>query len=180
MFRNKQFRNGFKWLHKLGLSFDTFTAHPQLPELTDLARSFQETTIVLNHSGGPVGMGGNQRDSQFAEWQRNVRSIAKCQNVVVKLGGLGSTMLPSLKTYGMNPPATSKQVAMEWEPFIETCIDAFGPDRCMFESDFPPGSCTCTYPVLWNAFKRLAAGAWKDEKTALFSGTAMRVYRISA
>lgn len=180
LFHDKRFRSGFKCLHKLGLSFDTFTKHPQLPELIDLARSFPETTIVMNHAGVPVDVGGDQKHSQFEIWRDSIRTIAKCQNVVVKLGGLGSTLLPGFKSYGSNPLATSEQLAAEWRPFIETCIEAFGTDRCMFESDFPPGSSSCTYPVLWNTFKRLAANASKEEKTALFSGTAMRVYHLNA
>jgi predicted TIM-barrel fold metal-dependent hydrolase len=76
------------------------------------------------------------------------------------------------------PPASSTQLAAEWKPYMESCIEAFGANRCMFESNFPVDSGTCTYPVLWNAFKRLAAGASTDEKTALFSGTAKRVYKL--
>jgi predicted TIM-barrel fold metal-dependent hydrolase len=175
-FRDKKFRTGFRWLHKFGLSFDTYTQYPKLPELIDLARSFPETSIVLNHVGVPIGVGGGQ----FLTWRDHIYNIAKCQNVVVKLGGLGSTDLQGFKTYGSNPPATSEQLAVEWKPFIETCIEAFGTDRCMFESDFPPGSSSYTYPVVWNTFKRLAANASKEEKTALFSGTARHVYRMNA
>jgi L-fuconolactonase len=179
LFGDRKFRDGFRCLHELGLSFDTFIEHSKLPELIDLARSFPETTIILNHVGGPVGMCGDQRNANFATWRDSIRTIAKCENVVVKLGGLGSTDLPGFKTYGANPPATSGQLAAEWKPFIDTCAEAFGVDRCMFESDFPPGSSSCTYPILWNTFKRLSASASHDEKAALFSGTAMRVYRIS-
>jgi L-fuconolactonase len=97
--------------------------------------------------------------------------------VVVKLGGLGMP-LPAFKSFMSTPRFTSEQLAEEWKPYIETCIEAFGANRCMFESNFPVDSGTCSYPVLWNAFKRLAAGASTAEKTALFSGTAARVYRL--
>jgi len=69
-------------------------------------------------------------------------------------------------------------LAREWRPYIETCIEAFGVARCMFESNYPADRGAGSYRTLWNAFKRLTAGASRDEKAALFSGTAARVYRI--
>jgi predicted TIM-barrel fold metal-dependent hydrolase len=107
-----------------------------------------------------------------------MRTLSTCGNVVVKLGGLGMPIC-GFKSFMSTPAATSVQLAAEWKPYIETCIEAFGADRCMFESNFPTESGSCTYPVLWNAFKRLAAGASKEEKTALFSGVATRVYRLA-
>lgn len=176
---DQKFRTGFKWLHKLGLSFDVWLLEPQLPELIDLARAFPETQIVLNHVGGPIGISSyaRMREVRFPIWLENIRTLASCSNVAVKLGGLG---LPTcgFRSFMATPPASSAQLADEWRPYIETCIEAFGPYRCMFESNFPVDSATCTYPVLWNAFKRLASGASADEKTALFSGTAARIYRL--
>jgi L-fuconolactonase len=176
---DKKFRTGFKWLHKLGLSFDAWMLDPQLSELIDLARAFPETQIILDHVGTPVGVSKYEgaRDERFSTWRDNIRTLSKSGNVVVKLGGFGSS-LSGFKSFNSTPPFDSEQLAAEWKPYVETCIEAFGADRCMFESDFPVSSGTCTYPVLWNAFKRLAAGASKDEQTALFSGTASRVYRL--
>jgi predicted TIM-barrel fold metal-dependent hydrolase len=177
---DEKFRTGFKWLQKLGLSFDAFVLEPQLSELIDLARTFPETPIVLNHVGGPVAVASyaSKRDERFSIWRDNIRILSTCENVVVKLGGLGSTLLPGFNSFMAKPLATSEHLALEWKPYIETCIEAFGASRCMFESDFPPGSGSCTYPILWNAFKRLAVGASKDERTSLFSATAARVYRL--
>jgi predicted TIM-barrel fold metal-dependent hydrolase len=99
--------------------------------------------------------------------------------VAVKLGGLAMSF-PGFETYMAEPRASSETLAADWKPYIDTCIEAFGPDRSMFESNFPVDQGSCSYPVLWNAFKRLAAGFSADEKTALFSGTARRVYRLEA
>jgi L-fuconolactonase len=174
-----QFRAGFQWLHRLGLSFDVWLFEPQLPDLIDLARAFPDTQIILEHVGAPMGVGQyeGQREARFPLWRDNIRALSRCANVVVKLGGLGIPF-GGFKSFRATPPATSWQLAEEWRPYIETCIEAFGADRCMFESNFPVDSTTCTYPVLWNAFKRLAAGVSTNEKTALFSATATRIYRL--
>jgi predicted TIM-barrel fold metal-dependent hydrolase len=174
-----KFRAGFARLSRLGLSFDALVLEPQLPDLVDLARAFPDTQIILNHVGAPVGEGryAGQREARFPLWQKHVRDLATCENVAVKLGGV-SIPFGGFKSLTAIPPFTSEQLSAEWNPYIDTCIDAFGAHRCMFESNFPVDSNTCTYPVLWNAFKRLAAGASAEEKTALFSGTAIRVYRL--
>ena len=177
--RDKEFRTGFRWLHKLGLPYDALVLEPQLPELIDLARAFPDTQIILNHVAilpSPTSQASQQQE-RFPVWRDNIRSLSTLGNVVVKLGGLGMP-LPAFKSFMSTPRFTSEQLAEEWKPYIETCIEAFGANRCMFESNFPVDSGTCSYPVLWNAFKRLAAGASTAEKTALFSGTAARVYRL--
>jgi L-fuconolactonase len=172
-----KFRAGFRHLQPLGLSFDAFVLEPQLPDLLDLARAFPETQIVLNHLGVPVGVGhySGQRDQRFPLWRQNMRLLAACPNVTVKLGGIGMHFAGF--DYASSP-VTSVRLASDWRPYIETCIDAFGVSRCMFESNFPVDSATCSYPMLWNAFKRLTSGASAQEKQALFSATAQRVYRL--
>jgi L-fuconolactonase len=176
---DKKFRIGFRCLQKLGLSFDVWPLEPQIPEVVDLARAFPDTQIIHNHLGTPLGVGRyrGKREERFPAWHDNIRLLAKCENVAVKLGGLGMPIL-GFSSFLSNPPATSEQLASEWKPYVETCVEEFGVNRCMFESNFPVESSTCTYPVLWNAFKRVAAGASKDEKAALFSGTAIHVYRL--
>jgi L-fuconolactonase len=173
------FRAGFQWLHKLGLTFDAWLLEPQLPDLIDLARAFPQTQIILDHLGAPVGIAryAGQRETRFSIWRDNIRRLSSCHNVAVKLGGLGMP-LAGFESFMSTPPRTSAQLAAEWKPYIETCIEAFGADRCMFESNFPVDAATCSYPVLWNTFKRLAAGASIDDKRALFSGTATRLYRL--
>jgi len=173
------FRAGFRHLAPMGLSFDAWMLEPQLPDLIDLARAFPDTPIVLDHVGTPIGRGGyaGRMEERFPIWRDNIRELVKSQNVVVKLGGLAMAFC-NFPSFLAEPRVPSEQLAKEWGPYIETCIEAFGPERCMFESNFPVDMGSCTYAVLWNAFKRLAAGASADEKTALFSGTAKRVYRL--
>jgi predicted TIM-barrel fold metal-dependent hydrolase len=98
--------------------------------------------------------------------------------VHVKLGGLGMRVFGFDFGAGARPPS-SQELALAWGPYIETCIDAFGPDRCMFESNFPVDKGTCSYAVLWNTFKRIVSGASNNEKSHLFSETATKVYRLT-
>ncbi|MCC7348201.1 MAG: amidohydrolase family protein [Variibacter sp.] len=173
------FRTGFAALAPRGLSFDAWLYHTQLAELTELARAFPDTTVVLNHIGGPIGVGpyADKRDETFAEWKRLIGELARCPNVVVKVGGLGMRMFGFDVHAGARPPS-SEQLAAAWRRHIETAIAAFGPRRAMFESNFPVDKGTCSYGVLWNAFKRIAKDYSEDEKHALFFGTAARVYRV--
>ena len=173
------FRKGFACLAPLGLSFDAWMFHPQIGELTDLARAFPETKIVLDHCGGPVGLGrfANRREETFAVWKASIEEIAKCPNVVVKLGGLAMRLL-GYDFHQRPRPPSSEEAAAAWHPYIESCIEAFGPGRCMFESNFPPDKGQCSYQVIFNAFKRISAQYNEAEKTALFSGTATEVYGL--
>ncbi|HEX9534442.1 MAG TPA: amidohydrolase family protein [Stellaceae bacterium] len=176
---DKRVREGFARLAPLGLSFDAWMYHTQLGELVDLARAFPETPIVLDHVGGPIGLGryAGKRDEVFAEWSRRIRELATCPNVHVKLGGLGMRMFGFAFHFGGLPPS-SKELAAAWRPYIETCIAAFGPERAMFESNFPVDKGSCSYAVLWNAFKHISAGCFAAEKQALFAGTAAKFYRL--
>jgi len=176
---NAKVREGFAKLHPLGLSFDAWMYFTQLGELVDLARAFPETPIVLDHVGGPIGIGpyAGKRDDVFTEWKNSITELARCPNVHVKLGGLGMRLFGFDVHAGELPPS-SEELATLWRPYIETCIEAFGPARAMFESNFPVDKGSGSYQVFWNAFKRIAAGCSADEKTALFSGTASRFYRL--
>ena len=173
------FRKGFACLAPLNLSFDAWLFHPQIGELTDLARAFPDTKIVLDHCGGPAGIGrfAGRREEVFPQWQASIREIAACENVVVKLGGLAMCLLGH--DFHLRPkPPSSEELAAAWRPYIETCIEAFGPKRAMFESNFPPDKGQCSYQVIFNAFKRIAASCSEAEKTALFSATATDIYRL--
>jgi predicted TIM-barrel fold metal-dependent hydrolase len=173
------FRKGFACLAPLGLSFDAWLFHPQIGELTDLARAFPGTRFVLDHCGGPIGIGSyaNRREEIFPVWKASIQEIAKCPNVAVKLGGLAMRLL-GYDFHERPVPPSSEEAAAAWRPYIETCIEAFGPDRCMFESNFPPDKGQCSYQVIFNAFKRIAAQYSEVEKAALFSKTAADVYRL--
>jgi predicted TIM-barrel fold metal-dependent hydrolase len=173
------FRKGFACLAPLALSFDAWLFHPQIGELTDLARAFPDTRIVLDHCGAPIGIGSyaNRREEILAGWKASIREIAKCPNVAVKLGGLAMRLL-GYDFHDRAMPPSSEDAAAAWRPYIETCIEAFGADRAMFESNFPPDKGQCSYQVIFNAFKRIAAQYSEAEKTALFSKTAMDFYRL--
>lgn len=179
LYLRDDFRAGFKHLAPLGLSFDAWLLEPQLSDVIDLARAFPDTTIVLDHVGTPLGRASYQGKLQerFPIWKANILELAKSPNVVVKLGGLAMAFC-NFPSFLAQPRAPSTQLAREWGPYIETCIEAFGADRCMFESNFPVDMGSCDYATLWNAFKHIAKGASATEKTALFSGTAKRVYRL--
>jgi len=179
LFEQDAFREGFAELGKLDLSFDAWLYHPQIPELTDLARTFPETPIILDHCGGPLGIGPytGRGDEVFSAWKASITELATCPNVTVKTGGLGMR-INGYDFHEHADPPSSDRLAEAWRPYIDTCIEAFGADRCMFESNFPVDKGSYSYPVYWNACKKLASGASASEKTDLFSGTAARVYRI--
>lgn len=174
-----RFREGFARLRPLGLSFDAWLYHPQLGELTALAQAFPNQPIVLDHVGGPLGIGPyeGRRDEVFRQWREAIRELARCPNVCVKLGGLGMKIIGYAFHKRERPPG-SEELAELWRPYIETCIEAFTPQRCMFESNFPVDKVSGSYTVYWNAFKRLAASAGAAEQAALFHDTAAAFYRL--
>ena len=175
-----KFREGFAQLAPLGLSFESWQYHPQLPDAIDLARAFPETTIILNHVGGVLGVGpyAGRRQEILASWREDIKEIAKCPNVYCKLGGIGMVSF-GFDFHERDSPPPSEDLAAAWRQYIEPCIEAFGVNRCMFESNFPPDKQSCGYTELWNAFKRITANASASEKTALYSGTAAKVYRLT-
>ena len=176
---DKAFRAGFAQLAPLGLSFDAWLFHPQIAELTDLARAFPDTTIVLDHFGGPLGVGpyAGQADAVYADWQRDIDALARCPNVVAKLGGIHMP-INGFGWHKREPKPTSMQLAEATARYHLHTIERFGPARCMFESNFPVDKVSCSYLVLWNSFKRLVADFSAADKAALFHDTAARVYRL--
>ena len=165
-------------LARHGLSLDSWLYHPQLDEVGAFADSFPDLTIILNHVGSPI-LGGpyrGRREEVFADWRERIIRVGARENVYVKLGALPIRM-PDFEGDRSLPPG-SEEVAEAWRPWIETCIEAFGPARSMFESNFPVQKRWCSFQVCWNAFKRLAASASESEKHDLFAGTAARAYRI--
>jgi len=179
LYRDRNFRDGFAGLASLGLTFDAWLFHTQLADVVDLARAFPQATIVLNHVGGALAIGpyAGKAEEAFAEWRNAVRDVAACPNVYVKVGGLGMK-LTGFTFFENDAPPSSQDLERAWRPYVETCVNAFGPQRSMFESNFPVDKGMCSYPVMWNAFKRISAGCSADEKTALFSGAAKKAYRL--
>jgi predicted TIM-barrel fold metal-dependent hydrolase len=179
LYRDAAFREGFAVLSEMGLVFDTYQYHTQLPYLTELSRAFPETTFVLDHLATPVAVGpyGGRTEVIYADWKRDLAEVAACPNVVMKLGGL---MMPCTG-FGFElrakPPTSDEMVAAQGRHYHDA-IALFGPTRCMFESNFPVDKCGVSYDVLWNAFKKIAARYTNAEQDAMFYGTAARVYGI--
>lgn len=179
LYMDKAFREGFAELARFGLSFDSWAYHTQLEELAELARAFPETPVVIDHVGAPIGAGpyAGRQGEVFIEWKRQMRHIAELPNVFVKLGGLGMSVI-GFPFHQRTMPPTSAELAHAWGPYIRECIDIFGPARCMFESNFPVDKGTCSYVVLWNAFKRITTDLSADDKRWLYRDTAAHFYQL--
>lgn len=174
------FRRGFAHLQALGLSFEAWQFYPQLPDVADLARAFPDTNIIVNHAGGILGLPphAGKRDEVFRVWRENLRTLAQYPNLSIKLGGLGM-LYCDWDFHLRDVPPGSEELAAVWRPYIETCIELFGPARAMMESNFPVDKQSCGYGVLWNAMKRITAHCSAAEKAALYRDTAARVYRLA-
>lgn len=179
LYLRDDFRAGMKRLSALGLSLDAWGFHTQIPDITDLARAFPGTNIIMGHCGGPLGYGrhAGKKAEVFAEWKKNVTDLAKCPNVTMKLGGM-MMRLAALDYMALDRPPTSQELAEAWKPYVETCVELFGADRCIAESNFPVEKMGIGFAGLFNALKRLCAGCSQSEKEAIFAGTARRVYRL--
>ena len=173
------FRRGFGCLQQYGLSFDAWLYHPQIPELVELARAFPTVTIILDHIGGPLGVGPykGKRDEVFQTWRKGIADLSTCPNMTMKLGGFGSTR----SGYDWHERAVqpaSAELASAMTPYFDFCIEKFGVHRCMFESNFPVDKASYSYVAIWNAFKRISQSCSAAERQALFHDTAARVYKI--
>ena len=177
LYRDESFLNGFRHFAPLGLIFEAFVLSPQLPDVVALAHDFPDTQIVLNHMGQPVGVGihSGQLGNDYADWRQCIVRLASCENVVVKLGGLGSYLFGP-GSFRADPPASSETLAAEWRPYVEAAIEEFGADRCMFESNRPTDDTGC-FGTLCNAYKRMTATCSEDERSNI-AGTASRIYRL--
>lgn len=174
------FRRGFDALGAAGLRFDAYLYHPQLTELLDLVRSHPDVPVVLDHLGGPLGIGPyeGRRDEVLAAWRPVMAELAAHEQVSLKLGGIGMPIYGN-GWHRQERPPTSDDLVAGWVEPIRFCIDAFGVDRCMFESNFPVDRQSCSYVVLWNAFKKIVADASESDKRALFHDTATRRYGLA-
>jgi predicted TIM-barrel fold metal-dependent hydrolase len=172
------FRDGFRHLRLYGLTFEAWLLHPDIPDVADLARAFPDTTIILNHLGGPILSGEyGAKDEVFARWREDIVKVAACPNVVIKLGGIQM----AVNGFGWHErarPPSSDELLGENARWYEHAIDQFGPKRCLFESNFPVDRVSCSYTVLWNQFKKLTKRFRPDERLAMFHDTAAAVYRL--
>jgi predicted TIM-barrel fold metal-dependent hydrolase len=177
LYMDEAFRRGFSHLRQFGMSFEAWLYHNQLSEVVDLAQAFPDTTIILNHLGGPLLTAENPKSAMCGPWRRSIAAIASCPNVVVKLGGI---QMP-VNGFGWHErakPPTSDELVDENSDWYSYAIDQFGPSRSMFESNFPVDRASCSYTVLYNSFKKMSLGFREDERVALFHDTAARVYRL--
>jgi L-fuconolactonase len=181
LFLRDDFRAGFAQLAPRRLTFEAWCYHRQIPDVTALARAFPATAIILNHFGGPLGIGpyAGRADEVYALWRPSITELAACPNVVVKLGGINMEM-NGFGWHQRSRPPGSEELAEATRRYYELTIEKFGVERCMFESNFPVDKASCSYTVLWNSFKRLTAKYSAAEKAALFHDTACRVYRLPA
>jgi predicted TIM-barrel fold metal-dependent hydrolase len=174
------FRQGFAELSPRGLHFEAWVLQPQLDEVLDLARAFPDTTIVLNHLGGPLGIGrfAGQRPQAFQLWKDGMARLADCANIVVKLGGIYVTQTEPTAIAWPAKPLSSEEMAGIHREYVLTAIDLFTPSRCMFESNFPVDMLYTSYDTLWNSHKRIAVGFTQGEREDMFAGVAQRIYKL--
>lgn len=176
---DSQYRRGLKKLSDFGLSYDAMLYSTQIPELSAVANAIPGLPIILDHIGCIIGVGPRQghETESFKQWQMHMAELAHNENVSVKIGGFGMIVCGA-RWHERETPPGSQELAKAWRPYFETCLELFGAERCMFESNFPVDKAMYSYRTLWNAFKRLASGASVDEKRALFGGTAARAYKL--
>lgn len=179
LYGKESFREGLRALAQRGLSYDTWHYHHQNLDYIDLANAVPECTMILDHFGTPLGVGRfrGSRDEIFREWKQEMRELARCENVYAKLGGLAMPDNGFGWHLAERPPTSDEFVAAQAQ-YYHHMIDCFGPERCMFESNFPVDRLSIGYPILWNGLKKIAARYSEEEQQALFSGTASRVYRL--
>jgi predicted TIM-barrel fold metal-dependent hydrolase len=173
--------DGVRTVGAMGYTYDAMVYHPQLPQLVDVARSCPDTPIVIDHLGGILGTGPykGRRDEILDFWRRSMTELAACANTYLKVGGIGMPMM-GFRWDKQAVPPTSEELAAPWSETIRWAIETFGPDRCMFESNYPVDGRGASYVVLWNAYKRIAADFSPDEKRLLFHDTAAAAYRLES
>jgi predicted TIM-barrel fold metal-dependent hydrolase len=173
------YRAGAQVLARMGLSLDIGVCFPQLPELAAFASAVPDLTIILNHLGGltRVGPYGNRDDEVLPAWRGGIAEVAKCPNVNLKLGGIGMPRL-GFDWHTRARPIGSEELATSMAPMMSYCIEQFGANRCVFESNFPVDKVSFSHHVLFNAFKRFSKSYSSSERAALFHNTAVRAYRI--
>ncbi len=175
------YRAGARVLARKGLCLETSMHFHQLPELADFANALPDLTIILNHIGGVIREGpyANRDEEVMPAWRNGMAVVGECPNVIIKLGGVGMPRL-GFDWHTRNTPIGSEELAESIAPFMTYCIEQFGPDRSMFESNFPVDKVSFSYNVMYNAFKRLSRGYSASERADMFHDTAARVYSIDA
>ena len=180
LLRSDAFREGARAVAAEGLCLDVWAYQTQLDEVRALASAVPDLTVIVDHCGGPLGVGPHDRFDleNFRAWRDALAAAAALPNTRIKIGGFGLGVFGWRYADAPLPPQ-SETLARDWRPWVETCLDLFGPDRAMFESNFPVDKGQVGYRTLWNAFKRLAAPLAQQERDALFWRSAARAYGIA-
>ena len=178
-YTRSDFQEGVRTLGEMGYTYDTWHFFMQNQEFAELAKAAPETVMILDHFGTPLGVGAyaGKQEEIYEQWAKDIAAIAECPNVTAKLGGLA---MPD-NGFGWDKndrPPTSEEFAEAQKRYYLHTIECFGPDRCMFESNFPVDKLSISYHVLWNGLKKIVADFSDDEKDAMFYKTAARVYRV--
>ncbi|MDU9003259.1 amidohydrolase family protein [Sedimentitalea todarodis] len=180
LYADPDFRRGVALLGERGLTYDTWHYHHQADAFLALAKAVPGTTLVLDHLGTPLGVGrfAGRRNTVHAVWKEDMTALARCPNVMAKLGGLSMPDNGWAWHERHRPPSSDELVAAQGAWFRHM-IACFGPERCMFESNFPVDRVSVSYAVLWNAFKKIAMDHDADAQAHMFAGTARSVYGLS-
>lgn len=174
------FKAGAQVLASQELCLDIWVYHTQLDEVLALAKAVPGLSVILNHCGGPLGVPPYRKNDPevFRNWFTGLAKIAALPNTRVKIGGFGLSVMGH--GYAKQPkPPLSQKLAADWAPYVETCIDLFGSERAMFESNFPVDKGQFSYNAVWNTFKRLTATLTQEARDNLFWRTAARCYGIN-
>ena len=176
-----EYQAGARVLARMGLSLDTGVCFPQLPEVAAFAKALPDLTIILNHLGGLTRTGpyANRDNEVLDTWRKGIAGLADCRNVYLKLGGIGMPRM-GFDWHTRDKPIGSEELATAMASLMSHCIEQLGPDRCMFESNFPVDKVSFSHHVLFNAFKRFSKGHSAPERANLFHDTAASAYRIRA
>ena len=174
-----KFQEGLQELSSLNMVFDTWHYHNQIKDLTELAKNLPDLVIVHDHFGGPLGIGPykGKREEIFAQWKEDIFELSQCKNVYSKLGGLAMPV-NGWDWHKKEKPATSDEIISEQSSYYLYALDCFGSERCMFESNFPVDKQSVSYPVIWNAYKKLVKDFGETDKENLFYRTAENVYKL--
>lgn len=180
LLRSKEFHRGAAEVARAGLALDVWAYQTQLHEVEALARLLPELTVVINHCGGPLGVGPfrERTPADFAAWRAGLEKLAALPNTRLKIGGFGLAVFGNDYHHQPAPP-DSERLARDWAPWFGVCLEAFGPTRCMFESNFPVDKGMFSYVALWNAFKRLTQALSQNDRDQLFWKTAANTYRVA-
>jgi predicted TIM-barrel fold metal-dependent hydrolase len=174
------FRQGVEQLYARGHVLDLYAFHTQLHEVADLAQAFLDLPIILNHIGGPLGIGhyADIGDQVFADWKEGIAKVASCPNVSVKIGGFAISRIAIVPMQKRERPFSSLEIAAICKPWVDHCLVAFGAQRCMFGSNFPVDKVAMPMLTLVNAMKHLTEHLPVSDRKDFFASNARRIYKI--